>query len=159
FRLLAFGHIASSLVFAGVELDLFTLLDRRGPLTRPEIADALGLKEQPARILLNGLSVLGLLDRSETGYANSPLSRARLSRDSRANLTELLAWQHHIVYRGLFHLADAMRAGTNVGLQEFAGPGSTIYERLGANERLEGIFHRAMTNLSEKVNAALVEHV
>lgn len=159
FRLVAFGHIPSALVWAGIELGLFTLLSEEGPRARSELAQRLGLEDQPLRVLLNGLHALGVLVREDGKYRNGPAASLRLDKNSPGNWLAVLGWQHHIVYRGLFHLAEAVRAGSNVGLREFPGTGDTLYERIGGNPVLEDVFQTAMSHLSGSVNDVLVERV
>src|SRR5579872_4709344 len=57
------GHTAFQLLWAGAELDLYTLLSRRAELTREEIAAELKLDLQPTRILLHGLTALRVLEK------------------------------------------------------------------------------------------------
>ncbi len=157
FRVIAYGHVASALVRAGVELDLFTLLKKEPDQTRAALAKRLGVGDQPLRIVLTGLTALGLLAKQGDAYACGPLAAELLDRESPNSYLPILGWQHHIVYPGLFHFADAVRAGTNVGLKEFPGPGDTLYERLSAHPRLEDVFHRAMSGLSARSHHNLVE--
>lgn len=152
------GHAASALVWAAIELDLFTRLAAHPGQTLEELARSLALKERPLRIVLTGLVALGLLTKAPDGrYACGALAAARLSRASPTNMIAILEWQHQIVYRGLFHFADAVRQGTNTGLREFPGPGTTLYERLSAHPGLEATFHRAMRQASENSHRHLVE--
>ncbi|HEU4403690.1 MAG TPA: methyltransferase [Polyangiaceae bacterium] len=157
FRVVAYGHVASSLVWAGIELNLFTALKREPGQSRQALAGRLGVGDQPLRILLTGLTALGLLVKRGEAYECAPLAAELLDADSPDSYIPILAWQHHIVYRGLFHFADAVRAGANVGVKEFPGPGATIYERLSEHPALEGVFHRAMSALSARSHRNLVE--
>ncbi len=84
------------------------------------------------------------------------LSRMLLVRSSARNLVDVVRWQHHINYRAMFHFAEAIRVGSNVGLEEFTGTESTLYERLVHDQRLERIFQDAMESISVQANAMLV---
>ncbi|MEO5719095.1 MAG: methyltransferase [Chthoniobacterales bacterium] len=154
--LLMGGHIFFQTMSAAVELDLFSLLDRQKRMTREEIAKALDCAEQPIRILLLGCTTLELLHKRGRYYSNTMLSRTLLVRSSARNLVDVVRWQHHINYRAMFHFAEAIRASSNVGLEEFTGTESTIYERLVHDQRLEGIFQDAMESISVQANAMLV---
>src|SRR5579883_1659344 len=70
------GHIYFQTLSAAVRLDLFTLLSKRGPLTRAEIAAALDIAEKPARILLLGCTALGLLHKEGDKSSNAHWPRS-----------------------------------------------------------------------------------
>jgi precorrin-6B methylase 2 len=150
------GHIFFQTLSAAVELDLFSLLDKHKRMTRAEIATSLKCAEQPIRILLLGCTTLGLLRKRGAWYSNTVLSRSLFVRSARRNVIDVVRWQHHINYRAMPHFAEAIRANSNVGLQEFPGTEGTLYERLAHDERLEGIFQDAMESISVQANAMLV---
>lgn len=150
------GHIFFQTMSASVELDLFSLLDKHKQMTRSQIAEALHCAEQPIRILLLGCTTLGLVHKRGRFYSNTMLSRTLLVRSSPRNLVDVVRWQHHINYRAMFHFADAIRANSNIGLEEFAGTEGTLYERLAHDERREQIFQDAMQSISVQANAMLV---
>lgn len=150
------GHIFFQTLSAAVELDLFSLLQRHKGMTREQIAKALDCAEQPIRILLLGCTTLGLVRKCGQLYSNTMLSRTLLVRSSARNVIDVVRWQHHINYRAIFHFADAIRSNSNVGLQEFAGTESTLYERLTHDQWREQIFQDAMESISVQANAMLV---
>jgi cyclopropane fatty-acyl-phospholipid synthase-like methyltransferase len=150
------GHIFFQTLSAAVELDLFSLLDKHKCMTREEIAKALDCAQQPIRILLLGCTTLGLLRKRGPSYSNTVLSRRLLVRSAPKNIVDVVRWQHHINYRAMSHFAEAIRANSNLGLQEFLGMEATLYERLTHDERLEGIFQDAMESISVQANAMLV---
>jgi L-tyrosine C(3)-methyltransferase len=157
FRIVAYGHVASALVWSGIDLDLFTLLKKEPGQTRAQLTARLGVKDQPLRMVLMGLTSLGLLVKRGDGYACSPLAAEQLDSESPTSYIPILALQHHVMYPGLFHFAEAVRAGINVGLKEFPGPGDNIYERISVNPALERIFHRSLSTLSRLSHKNLVE--
>jgi hypothetical protein len=136
-------------------LDLFGLLSRRGPLRRADIAAELGLRDQPARILLLGLVALRLLNKKGERYGNAPIAEARLVRDAADSWVPLLGWQHDIVYPGLEDLTESLRRNRNVGLRRFPGQGATLYDRLASDPEKESVFAEAMSCLSGKANGHL----
>jgi len=150
------GHIFFQTLSAAVELDLFSLLAKHRSMTREEIARALQCADQPIRILLLGCTALGLLCKRGASYSNTFLSQRLLVRDAPKNIIDVVRWQNHINYRAMSHFVEAIRANSNVGLQEFAGTESTLYGRLAHDDRLEGIFQGAMESISVQANAMLV---
>jgi SAM-dependent methyltransferase len=150
------GHIFFQTLSAAVELDLFSLLAKHRSMTREEIARALSCADQPIRILLLGCAVLGLLCKRGASYSNTFLSQRLLVRSAPKNIIDVVRWQNHINYRAMSHFVDAIRANSNVGLEEFGGTESTLYERLAHDDRLERIFQEAMESISVQANAMLV---
>jgi cyclopropane fatty-acyl-phospholipid synthase-like methyltransferase len=153
------GHIYFQTLSAAVRLDLFTLLAKRGELTRSEIASSLGVAEKPVRILLLGCTALGLLRKRGDKYSNAPLAGQLLSREAPGNVTAVVEWQHFINYKAMYHFHDAIRENKNVGLKEFAGDEKTLYERLVHHPDLEKIFQNAMQAISVQANATLAQFV
>lgn len=68
----------------------------------------------------------------------------------------ILDWYHTIAYPLAAGLTDSLRRDTNVGLDQLAGEGSTVYERLAANPDLEKIFHLGMSAKSRIAAEGLV---
>ncbi|MBA3833217.1 MAG: methyltransferase domain-containing protein [Chthoniobacterales bacterium] len=153
------GHIFFQTLSAAVELDLFSILQRHKQMTREQIAKTLNCAEQPIRILLLGCTTLGLLRKRGQSYSNTMLSRTLLVRSSARNIVDVVRWQHHINYRAMSHFADAIRANSNVGLEEFRGTEDTLYERLAHDEWREQIFQDAMESISVQANAMLVRRL
>jgi cyclopropane fatty-acyl-phospholipid synthase-like methyltransferase len=54
---------------------------------------------------------------------------------------------------------DAIKSNKNVGLNEFEGEESTLYERLVHHPKLEKIFQDAMEQISAQANASFSEYV
>ena len=151
------GHIYFQTLSAAVQLDLFTLLARRGAMTRAQIAGELKLAEKPTRILLLGLVTLGLLRRRGAAYANTMLADQMLNRDRPRNIAAIVLWQHFINYRAMAHFHAALHANRNVGLREFSGDEPTLYQRLTHDPTLEKIFQDAMEAISRQANHLLAE--
>jgi hypothetical protein len=153
------GYTFFQLMHAAVELDLFTLLSRRGPMTHDELAEALGLEDRATRVLLLGCTVLGLIKLRRGRYRNSLVAARHLSRASATNIVSMVEWQHAINYRPMFHLTEALRANRNEGLAAIEGPGATLFAKLANHPRLETIFHRAMDEQSDNLARNFVEQV
>jgi len=153
------GHIFFETLRTAVQLDLFSLLEREGPLNRRQIADRLGIDEQPARIVVLGLTTTGLLVKRGDRYTNSFLARQLLVRDSPRKITAYVELQHRAMYKGVFWLLESVREYRNVGLKEFAGDEPTLYERLAHVPEVEQIFQEAMQELSMQSNAEMTRYV
>lgn len=157
--LIAEGHAAFQLLWAGVQLDLFTLLSEEPGQTLDRLAQRLGLQRQPARILLVGLTALGLVRKDGSGYRNAPITQQMLIKGSATDFAPVLGWQAHIVYPGLIDFLESLRQHRNVGLRQFPGRGETLYERLVSHPELERVFQDAMSGLSRQANAHLLSTV
>src|SRR5215475_11766860 len=72
------GHIFFQTLRTAVQLDLFSLLAKKGPMSREQIASRLGIHDQPARIVILGLTVVGLLRKRGKLYSNSRLAEVLL---------------------------------------------------------------------------------
>lgn len=153
------GHIFFQILQAAIELDLFTLLSEKGPLTRSEIASHLGLQGKPARILLLGLTATGLVRKRGDRYTNGIVAERVLTRHSPRGLIPVVRWEHHIVYKAMFHFLEALKVNRNVGLKEFQGEELTLYERLSHDPERERIFQEAMSTLSKQANLDLARLV
>ncbi|HCZ17311.1 MAG: Demethylspheroidene O-methyltransferase [Candidatus Accumulibacter phosphatis] len=153
------GHIFFQTLRTAVQLDLFTLLAQEGPLTRQEIAKRLGIAEQPARIMVLGLTVTGLLRKSGAKYSNTYVSKLLLDKNSPRKITAYVELQHRAMYKGLYWMLEAVREYKNVGLKEFAGDEPTLYQRLAHDPEVELIFQEAMQELSVQANADLARFI
>ncbi len=153
------GHIFFQTLRTAVQLDLFTILAKEGPLTRQEIGKHLGIAEQPARIVVLGLTVVGLLQKRGTRYSNSHLAGVLLVKDSPRKITAYVELQHRAMYKGLYWMLDSVREYRNVGIKEFAGTEPTLYQRLAHEPEVEQIFQEAMQELSVQSNADMARFV
>jgi SAM-dependent methyltransferase len=153
------GHIFFQTLRTAVQLDLFTLLAKEGPLTRQEIAKRLGIAEQPARIVVLGLTVVGFLRKRGERYSNSYLAGLLLDKNSPRKITAYVELQHRAMYKGLFWMLESVREYRNVGLKEFPGDEPTLYQRLAHDPEVEQIFQEAMQELSVQANADMARFV
>jgi tRNA A58 N-methylase Trm61 len=157
--LIAEGHTAFQLLWAGVELGVFSLLAKCPRIGKDEIAKRLSIEAYPTRILLLGLTALRLIFKEGDEYRNSAAAENFLVKDNPENLVDVLGWQAHIVYRGELDFVESLRQGTNVGLRQFPGDGDNLYARLAQDPPLEAVFHRAMDSISRMANALLTKTV
>lgn len=153
------GHIFFQTLRTAVELDLFTLLSREGPLTRQEIARRLGLQDQPGRIIVLGLTASGFLSKRRDRYSNSHLAQRLLVKDSPRKITAYVELQHRVMYKGVYWLLDAVKEYRNAGIKEFPGNEPTIYQRLAHDPDTERIFQEAMQELSVQSNVHMTRFI
>ncbi|MGN6144870.1 MAG: methyltransferase family protein [Mesorhizobium sp.] len=74
---LSTGFWAFKTLAAAHELDLFSHLAGGAGVTIAELAETLSLHPRPAEMLLTGCAALGLLEKTEDRYRNTPLSNSR----------------------------------------------------------------------------------
>lgn len=157
-RLLVHGTTAFELVRTALEFDLFELLEHTPEGMGPdEVAAALGVRPQPARILLLGLCAIKLLERRDGRYRNTPLTRRKLLRSGSRFLGPLVDIQAEIINPCLGDFAASVREDRNVGLRHLDGPGETLYQRLTAHPELQRVFYANMGDASAKAFAQILD--
>jgi methyltransferase len=151
-RIIIHGTTAFEVLRTALEFDLFGHLESAEGLSADQVAKAIGVDGQPARILLLALASLRLVRKDEaTGkYVNSDIARRKLLRSSPRFLGPLVDVQEKVINPGMGDFADAMRQNTNVGLRYLDGPGTTLYERLIKHPELQQVFYRNMSDASSK---------
>jgi ubiquinone/menaquinone biosynthesis C-methylase UbiE len=142
-----------------MKLKLFTLLDQKGRLTRQQIAQHLGIAEQPARILLLGCTATGLLRKHGDLYSNTYLAKRLLVQGKPGCIESYVELEHLVMYKAMPWMYEAIRENRNAGLQEFQGDEPTLYQRLAHYPEIERVFQDAMQELSVQANADLAKFV
>jgi len=155
--LIAGGHSAFQLLWAGIELELYTRLSHEPGLNLEQIAERLSLKQYPCRVLLIGLASLGIIKKKNEQYYNAELTEKMLVKGKPEYFAPILGWQAHIVYPGMIDFLESLKQNTNVGLRHFPGNEKTLYERLVHDPKLEDIFQESMSVLSDQANQHIVE--
>jgi predicted transcriptional regulator len=89
---IAFGFMASKALFAGLHIDVFTLLDRN-PGTAAEIAAETNVPENRIVTVLTALRSIGLIDLNDSVYTNAPAASTFLSRESKHDFGDYLRYQ------------------------------------------------------------------
>lgn len=89
---IAFGFMASKALFAGLHIDVFTLLAEK-PKTASEIATETEIPANRVTTLLTALTSVGLVDRNDTSYSNAPGAEIFLSRESKHEFGDYLRYQ------------------------------------------------------------------
>lgn len=155
--LIAQGHSAFQLLWAGVKLGVFDALSRAPGSSAEQLGTGMNLRPYPCRVLLVGLTALGLIVKKDEQFHNAALTESLLAGDKPDSLAPVLGWQAHIVYPGLQDFLESLRQSSNVGLRRFPGDGPTLYERLVSHPELEQVFQDAMSALSVQANRHIVE--
>lgn len=158
-RELFYAHYRFQYLSAAVRFGLFELLAREPGLTRAQIAERLGIANQPARILLLGCTSAGLLTKEGDRYTNSPVAEP-LTRKPDDVPAAFVPWEQHVNYRPMAWFYESLQQYSNVGLQrEIPGESPTLYGRLALDPALETVFHNMMGSVSRLVAEELVQHL
>lgn len=166
-RIVIHGATAFELLRAGLEFGLFEKLESADGMDVAEVASAIGVDEQPARVLTLGLSSLLLLEKKNGKYVNSEIVRSKLLRSSPRFLGPLVDIHTKIINASLPDYVESMRQNTNVGLRHLNGPGTTLYERLTAHPELQKVFYgnmgvaskAAFTQILDRYDFSTARHV
>lgn len=153
------GHILFQTLRTAIQLDIFNLLHKEGPLTLKEIAEKLNLKEQPVRIILLGLCSSAFLKKSGERYSITYFAKLFFLKSSPYKITAYVELQHRVMYKGVYWLLESVQQNTNVGLREFKGTEPTLYQRLAHDPETEKIFQEAMEELSVYANSQLKDRL
>lgn len=153
------GHIFFQTLRSAVKLDLFSLLSKHRRLTRSQIAEHLGIEEQPTRILLLGCTGVGLLRKKGNAYSNTYLAERLFVKGRPGNIISYVELEHQGMYKAMPWMYESIRENRNVGVKEFDGDEATFYQRLAHYPGLQQIFQDAMGELSRQANADLARFV
>jgi hypothetical protein len=135
----------SKTLLSAVELGLFSELAASGPLDAEELRDRLGLHERSARDFFDALVALGMLEREDGAYRNTPATELFLDRAKPSYVGGMLEMQNARLFGFWNSLTEALRTGNP---QNEAKTGGDFFEALYSDpERLRG-FAKAMSGLS-----------
>lgn len=142
---LSSGFWAFKTPAAAHELDLFSHLAGGAGTTVAELAQALGLHPRPAEMLLIGCTALGLLEKTDGRYRNTPLSEAYLVRGKPYYFGGFVQMADKRLYAGWDRLAEALR--TNRPTTWDPARQSSIFD--GEDPTMLALFWEAMHSLSK----------
>lgn len=147
---LMYAYKSSEALFAANELEVFTLLDKKS-LEGEDIADELKTVPEATIVLLDFLVTIGLLNKEDGRYSNTPIAESFLVRGSSAYLGNLIEFERDLdtkitttnLLKGLKGEVEELQAGIEPGLSEIymkamdsiAGYASMFLARLA---KLEG---------------------
>ncbi|MFO0901152.1 MAG: class I SAM-dependent methyltransferase [Pirellulales bacterium] len=112
----------SKTMFAAVKLGVFDAL-AKGPQSLTALAAELHASADGLERLLDACVGLGLLERRDGRYANTPDSEAYLCRHSPRRLTGYLNYSNDVMWKLWEHLDDAVREGTHRWTQVYGWDG------------------------------------
>lgn len=150
---IASGARRARLLFAAADVGTFGAL-AEAPATGAELRARLGLHPAGAGDLLAGLEALGLVERRDGRYHNSPAAERYLVPGRPEYLGGFLDFLDHTLHPAWDGLADSLRTGRPVNAQ--AGGGDP-YAPVHADPASRTAFFDAMDVLNAPIGAALAE--
>nr|8TJI_A Chain A, RedM [uncultured bacterium]8TJI_B Chain B, RedM [uncultured bacterium]8TJJ_A Chain A, RedM [uncultured bacterium]8TJJ_B Chain B, RedM [uncultured bacterium]8TJJ_C Chain C, RedM [uncultured bacterium]8TJJ_D Chain D, RedM [uncultured bacterium]8TJK_A Chain A, RedM [uncultured bacterium]8TJK_B Chain B, RedM [uncultured bacterium]AKG47110.1 RedM [uncultured bacterium] len=153
---IATGFMASKVLLVAASLGLFTEL-AAGPLRGEELRARLRLHPRSARDFFDTLVALGVLERTNGAYANTPATAQYLVRGKSAYLGGLLEMSDARMYELWGRLDEGLRTGNPQNEIRTGEEGiyATLYDD---PDRLDA-FQQAMTGLSMRSAHALAEAI
>ncbi len=143
---------ASKTLLSAVELGVFSELSAGGPLGASELRDRLGLHPRSALDFFDALVALGMLEREDGLYRNTPATDAFLDREKPSYIGGMLEMANARLFGFWNSLTEGLRTGAP---QNEAKSGGDLFDVLyGDPEKLRG-FAKAMTGISLGVAHAL----
>jgi hypothetical protein len=135
----------SKTLLSAVELGVFTRL-ADGPLDGDILRQQLGLHSRSAQDFFDALVALGLLERHDGRYANTPETALFLDRGRPSYVGGMLEMANSRLYRYLGNLTEGLRTGEPQN--ELKDGGLDLFSSMALDEgKLRG-FMQAMTGLS-----------
>jgi len=107
---LAAGFMAAKHLFVASEIDLFSHL-AAGPATLDDLASRAGVPRRTARISVDAMVAVGLVERSGQHYRNTPAAATYLSGRGPADLRPILRFWNRISYPTWMGFEQAIRSG------------------------------------------------
>ncbi len=148
---LGLGFWGSKTLLSAVELGVFTEIGE-GTLSEGELGTRLGLHDRSRRDFLDALVALGVLERDEAGYRNTPEAALFLDRAKPSYVGGMLEMANARLYPFWASLTEALTTGQP---QNEAKQGGNFFAALYDDpDRLRQFLH-AMTGLSTGAHRAI----
>jgi cyclopropane fatty-acyl-phospholipid synthase-like methyltransferase len=142
---LGLGFWGSKALLSAVELGLFTKLADQGPLDGEALREELGLHERSATDFFDALVALGMLERQDGRYANTPSTDVFLDRSKPSYIGGILEMANARLYQFWGSLTEGLQTGQ---LQNEAKGGEDFFEKLYSDPDRLSQFARAMSAVS-----------
>lgn len=139
------GFWSSKALLSAVELGVFTQLGH-GPLSGEELARAAGLHARGWRDFFDALVALGMLNRHEGRYSNTPESDLFLDKNKPSYIGGMLEMANTRLYSHWGSLTEGLRTG--LPQNEVKGGDENTFDALYSNPDRLRTFLRAMTGIS-----------
>jgi len=140
----ALGFWGSKTLLSAIELGLFTELTK-GPLDREQLRQRLGIHARSAQDFFDALVALGMLERTDGRYANTPETDLFLDRAKPTYAGGMLEMANERLYGFWGSLTDALRTGLP---QNEAKRGESFFGKLYSDPHRLRLFLSAMTGIS-----------
>lgn len=150
---LGFAHWGSKTLLSAVELGLFTEL-AKGPLRPEEIRSRCGIHERSALDFLDALVALGMLERTQGKYSNTPATDLYLDRAKPSYLGGMLVMMSVRLFRHWADLTEGLKTGQP---QNEAKHGGDLFDTLYSDPHRLEEFLSAMTGLSLGIAHAIAQ--
>ena len=141
---LGLGFWGSKTLLSAVELDVFTTL-AKAPLSHEQLGKTLGLHSRSARDFFDALVALGMLDRMDGRYSNTPEADLFLDRAKPTYIGGLLEMANTRLYPFWGLLTEGLRTGRP---QNEAAEGGNPFDALYSDPKRLRSFLQAMTGIS-----------
>lgn len=135
----------SKTLLSAVELGLFSELASAGALEGEELRERLGLHPRSAADFFDALVALGMLEREDGRYANTPATELFLDRAKPSYVGGILEMNNARLYEFWGSLTEGLRTGVP---QNEAKGGDDFFEALYADPERLAQFARAMSAIS-----------
>jgi hypothetical protein len=143
---LGLGFWGPKTLLSAVELGVFTEL-AKGPADLDALTGRLSLHPRGARDFLDTLVSLGMLERTGSGYANTPEADRFLDRAKPSYVGGLLEMANARLYGFWGHLTEALRTGRPQN-ESKADPGASPFDALYRDPARLRQFLQGMTGIS-----------
>ena len=146
------AYWGSKALLSAIELRLFGVLSEAGPLDEVELRERLGLHPRSSKDFFDALVALGMLERSEGAYSNTPSTELFLDPAKPTCMGGMLEMGNARLYGFWGSLTEALRTGQ---AQSEVKTGGDFFATLYSDpERLAG-FAAAMSGLSAWAGEAI----
>jgi len=144
----------SKAMFTAVSLGVFEAL-REGPFETVALAARLGVQPDALQRLLEACAGMGLLQKTNGGYANQPVTEAYLCDQSPLSMTGYILYSDEALFPMWAHLEDAIREGSHRWTQTFGWQGS-LFEHFFKTPERRRSFLRGMHGFGQLSSPAVV---
>jgi O-methyltransferase domain/Dimerisation domain len=151
------GFWASKALLSAVEMGVFTEL-ANGPQAFDHLSGRLGLHHRSSRDYLDALVALGLLQRSNGTYSNTPEADLFLDRHKPSYIGGVLEMANARLFGFWNHLTEALRTGRQQN-EAKEDSGESPFEALYADPARLKTFLSAMSGISRGANMAIAKKV
>ncbi len=139
------GFWASKTLLSAIELGLFSELASSGPLDAEALRERLGLHPRSARDFFDALVSLGMLEREDRVYRNTPATDLFLDRAKPSYIGGMLEMTNSRLYGFWGSLTEGLRTGEP---QNEAKSGGNLFEAIYSDPALLRVFLKAMSGVS-----------